>query len=390
MGFFDKPQPVTFQLYQESLQKFRLSAEGVREPFAPETHRAAHPRRASTRCRSGTGRSRRRRSTGDEFPYHAITQRPAAMYHSWGSMNAWLRQIHTQQPALRARRDLRRARAEGWRLGLGDLASRPHQGRDRAHGGGQLATRSGPGTRSASASGAWALDPDAPEARKGFLLNHLIHELLPPKGDGMRWSNSDPITGQAAWYDLRVRIEKAEPGGGQRAAFPAGRRAGQASARARRTALRAGVGDMTLLPSQPAPQEARPGHRPRRLRRLPCLRGHLQGVEHRRLRRGAVGPGPLRRRRLRHLPQPHPHLRGRAGGRRDRRRGGRGAHRAFPEILPALRGCALRHRLPDRRVLQARATTASCWSTRTSASAAGCAPGPAPMARARWTSPPAS
>ena len=41
-------------------------------------------------------------------------------------------------------------------------------------------------------------------------MNHLINELLPPKGDGMRWSNSDPITGQAAWYDLRVRIEKAE------------------------------------------------------------------------------------------------------------------------------------------------------------------------------------
>ena len=33
-------------------------------------------------------------------------------------------------------------------------------------------------------------------------MNHLINELLPPKGDGMRWSNSDPITGQAAWYDL--------------------------------------------------------------------------------------------------------------------------------------------------------------------------------------------
>jgi hypothetical protein len=28
----------------------------------------------------------------------------------------------------------------------------------------------------------------------------------------MRWSNSDPITGQAAWFDLRVRIEKAEEG----------------------------------------------------------------------------------------------------------------------------------------------------------------------------------
>ena len=28
----------------------------------------------------------------------------------------------------------------------------------------------------------------------------------------MRWSNADPVTGQAAWYDLRVSIEKAEPG----------------------------------------------------------------------------------------------------------------------------------------------------------------------------------
>jgi hypothetical protein len=61
-------------------------------------------------------------------------------------------------------------------------------------------------------SGSWNLSPDAPEAKKGFLLNHLIHELLPPKKDGMRWSNSDPITGQAAWFDLRVKIEKAEAG----------------------------------------------------------------------------------------------------------------------------------------------------------------------------------
>ena len=37
-------------------------------------------------------------------------------------------------------------------------------------------------------------------------------ELLPPNKDGYRYSNSDPVTGQAAWYDLRVRIRKAEPG----------------------------------------------------------------------------------------------------------------------------------------------------------------------------------
>jgi anaerobic selenocysteine-containing dehydrogenase len=59
--------------------------------------------------------------------------------------------------------------------------------------------------------GAAGLDPDAPEATRGFLLNHLIAELLPEREGGYRFSNSDPITGQAAWYDLRVRIEKAAP-----------------------------------------------------------------------------------------------------------------------------------------------------------------------------------
>ena len=57
--------------------------------------------------------------------------------------------------------------------------------------------------------GAWNLSTDAPENAKGFLLNHLISELLPEREGGYRYSNSDPVTGQAAWYDLRVRIEKA-------------------------------------------------------------------------------------------------------------------------------------------------------------------------------------
>ncbi len=65
-------------------------------------------------------------------------------------------------------------------------------------------------------SGAWGLAPDAPEAKKGFLLNHLIAELLPEREGGYRYSNSDPITGQAAWYDLRVRVEKADRKSGPR------------------------------------------------------------------------------------------------------------------------------------------------------------------------------
>ncbi|NTV97467.1 MAG: formate dehydrogenase, partial [Thiobacillus sp.] len=62
------------------------------------------------------------------------------------------------------------------------------------------------------AAGAWNLDPKANEAKQGFLLNHLISEELPPNEAGEHVSNSDPVTGQAAWYDVRVRIYKADPG----------------------------------------------------------------------------------------------------------------------------------------------------------------------------------
>ena len=59
-------------------------------------------------------------------------------------------------------------------------------------------------------AGAWGLAEDSPEATRGFLLNHVISEWLPAQ-EGFRHSNSDPVTGQAAWYDLRVRIERAAP-----------------------------------------------------------------------------------------------------------------------------------------------------------------------------------
>jgi sulfite dehydrogenase (quinone) subunit SoeA len=210
MGFFDKPQPVTFQLYSEILQKFRLSAEGTRAPVAPAEHRARIlasftplPSWYMPLEEAGVDR--------DEYPYHAITQRPMAMYHSWGSMNAWLRQIHTRNPLY-----VPGAICDAHDLKDGDwvwLIS--HHGRIKVEvARSNVVNRDTIWTWNAvgKRAGAWALDPKSPEAQKGFLLNHLIHELLPPKGDGMRWSNSDPVTGQAAWYDLRVRIEKAEPG----------------------------------------------------------------------------------------------------------------------------------------------------------------------------------
>ena len=39
----------------------------------------------------------------------------------------------------------------------------------------------------------------------GFLLNHLIGE----RARDPRYANGDPVTGQAAWFDLKVRLEPA-------------------------------------------------------------------------------------------------------------------------------------------------------------------------------------
>jgi len=133
------------------------------------------------------------------------------MYHSWDSQNAWLRQIHTHNylfvnPQV--------ARAEGIEDG-GWMWVESQWGKVRCLCSFSEAVE--PGTvwtwnAIGKASGAWRLAPDANEAQRGFLLNHLISEELPDtSGDGPV-SNSDPITGQAAWYDVRVRIYPADPG----------------------------------------------------------------------------------------------------------------------------------------------------------------------------------
>ena len=133
-----------------------------------------------------------------------------AMYHSWGSQNAWLRQIHGFNPLF-----ISEELAEKHDLVEGDWAElTSHHGKITV----PVCVMKGVNKDTVwtwnaigKKKGAWRLSEDAPESNKGFLLNHLIHELLPPKGDGLRWSNSDPITGQAAWYDLKVKIEKADP-----------------------------------------------------------------------------------------------------------------------------------------------------------------------------------
>jgi sulfite dehydrogenase (quinone) subunit SoeA len=210
MGFRITPTPVIFQLYSEPMQKMRLAARGHGSVRPPSEHRqrvetyfdplpfwyaAFEEEDASERA----------------FPLHAITQRPMAMYHSWGSQNAWLRQIHGSN-----RLYVSRMRAAEFGICDEDwvwIESRC--GRIKA----QVKLMEGvnPDTvwtwnAIGKRAGAWGLDRQAPEATRGFLFNHLIAELLPERPDGYRYANADPITGQAAWYDLKVRIAKVGAG----------------------------------------------------------------------------------------------------------------------------------------------------------------------------------
>ncbi|MBO9457175.1 molybdopterin oxidoreductase family protein [Paracoccus sp. R12_1] len=206
MGLYNAPQPYLFNLYVEPMRKFQRAAEGHGDRQPPD-HLRDQIRKVMDPLPIWYAPFEDDHVDPEEYPIHALTQRPMAMYHSWGSQNAWLRQIHGQNPMY-----LPREIWEAHGFADGDWArvssihgaiSVPvalHAGLN----GSTIWTWNAIGKR----KGAWALDKDAPEATKGFLLNHLIHELQPPRGDGMRWSNSDPITGQAAWFDLRVKIEK--------------------------------------------------------------------------------------------------------------------------------------------------------------------------------------
>ncbi|MGH6947554.1 MAG: molybdopterin oxidoreductase family protein [Kiloniellales bacterium] len=206
MGFIPAALPIVMQLYSEPLQRFRLAARG---------HGAVQP----------PDRVRERIETyfdplpfwyppleeeqfgGLDFPLHAVTQRPMQMYHSWGSQNVWLRQITAENR-------LYVNDATAARLGLADddwVWIESAHGRVK----GQIRTMAGTNAETVwtwnaigKRSGAWGLEDKSPEVQRGFLLNHVIADLLPERESGLRYANADPVTGQAAWYDLRVRLVK--------------------------------------------------------------------------------------------------------------------------------------------------------------------------------------
>ncbi|MGE3642445.1 MAG: molybdopterin oxidoreductase family protein [Beijerinckiaceae bacterium] len=210
MGFIGHADQIVLQLYSEPMQKFRLAAEGHGAVQPPDNMRE----RIKTQFdplpiwhvpfEEAMVDTRR-------YTFHALTQRPMIMYHSWGSQNAWLRQIL-------GRNYLYMSRSRGQEMDIADgdwVRVSSHNGQIKV----QVKLMEGVNRDTVwtwnaigKRAGSWNLEPDAPEAKKGFLLNHLISELLPKDSNGRRMANSDPVTGQAAWFDLRVSIEKCEAG----------------------------------------------------------------------------------------------------------------------------------------------------------------------------------
>ncbi|MEO5565235.1 MAG: molybdopterin oxidoreductase family protein [Luteimonas sp.] len=200
-GFVGSTAPIVLQLYSEPLQKFRLAAQG-HGPVQPPERDRARVEQYFDPLPLWYEPFEHDQTSRDTYPLNAVTQRPMFMYHAWGSQNAWLRQIAT-------RNFLYLHPDTGARYGIGDddwIQVSSHLGSIRVQA--KFAANTHPDTVwSWNAIGkrkrAWRLAKDAPESTESFLLNHLISDRT-PKGD---YANADPVTGQAAWFDLRVSLK---------------------------------------------------------------------------------------------------------------------------------------------------------------------------------------
>jgi anaerobic selenocysteine-containing dehydrogenase len=211
VGWVGSTAPIVMEVYSETLQKFRLAGQGLYD--GPQPTKEEHKQRLvqyfdPLPCYYQP--LEQQNQCDQEYPFFAVNQRPMFMYHSWDSQNAWLRQIMAQN-------FLYMNRQKGEKLGIQDESWVWVESR---HGKIRVQVRLVEATQEDTVwtwnaigkqTGAWGLSEDANESQRGFLMNHLISELLPKKDGEVEITNSDPITGQAAWYDLRVKITPAAP-----------------------------------------------------------------------------------------------------------------------------------------------------------------------------------
>jgi len=202
-----KNDPIMIAIYSDILQKFRLAAKGQRPGSTPPEHLKSRILKYFDPLPFWYPPLEDEVTDLEKYSLNAITQRPMAMYHSWDSQNAWLRQIHSHNYLyVNTKTALEHGINDGawmWiesQWGKVKCMARHSEAVD-------------PGTvwtwnAIGKAESAWSLDPSSDESKKGFLLNHLISEELSLGGFSV--SNSDPITGQAGWYDVRVKLAAAD------------------------------------------------------------------------------------------------------------------------------------------------------------------------------------
>ena len=205
-----KNDPIILAVYSDILQQFRLAAKGQRAGRTPPAHLKDRITQYFDPLPFWYPPLEDAVTDLQEYHINAITQRPMAMYHSWDSQNAWLRQIHSHNYLhINTKTATEHGIEDGawiWvesQWGKVRCMARHTEAVD-------------PGTvwtwnAIGKAEAAWHLDPNADESKKGFLLNHLITEEIPLVNNvgTFRVSNSDPITGQAGWYDVRVKVSPA-------------------------------------------------------------------------------------------------------------------------------------------------------------------------------------
>ena len=134
-------EPVLIQIYSEVLQRFRLAAQGkwgTRRP--PERLRARIATHFDPLPFYQEPLEAQLTDT-HKYPLNAVTQRPMAMYHSWDSQNAWLRQIHAHNYLYVNPRTAQHGRRRRRRLDLGRVAV----GQGALHGALQRSGRTGDG-----------------------------------------------------------------------------------------------------------------------------------------------------------------------------------------------------------------------------------------------------
>ena len=343
--------PIQIHLYSEVLQTIppRRAGQDARAGSRRRTCASASTP-TSIRCRSIIRRSRRRSSRhGDAYPLAAVTQRPMAMYHSWDSQNAWLRQIHAHNylfvNPLTAR-------------GAGHRRRRLDLGRDRR--GARCAAcaatakrsspaRCGRGTRSARPTARGSLAPDANEVEQGLPAQPPDHRRAARPAATAAISNCRPGDRPGRLVRrARAHLGAAEPSEPRRRP----RRSLNAAALPddRRAAARCFAASRRLA----GESRRRRAHAVTQLALVidlnVCVGCHACVTTckqwNTRARRARWPTRTLRRGSDRHVLQPRADLRG--------RRVSRHADGALPEVVPALRGPAVRAGVPDRRELQAR------------------------------------